>query len=139
MSLGANSLPGRSETPKRPRTRARAARGRALRSVGGGARVGAPDFTLPPSASAGGAYTSAGQGQSSADVGSGSRSSLRRRVAALSRCCVVPFPSSYTPRSRRRPGADSARLSLAACSPPPRVPASLGRTVRRLVGRPAPR
>lgn len=70
----------------------------------------------PPFSSAGGAHTSVGRSLPSADVGSRTRSSSRRR-AAPSACCVA-FPSSFTPRSRRRESIPAAFSPLPA--PPPR-------------------
>ena len=104
----------------------------------GGARVGAPDFTLPlrlpqqaePALPRGGAspvLTLAADPE--AVWGDG-----------LLHCLVVAlcsFPSSYIPRSRRRPERQRETI-LAACSAPPaRPPRSAGQS--GVVSRPAPR
>lgn len=102
-------------------------RGNTLKSVGGLGESPCARLRPPsPSASTGGARTSAGRSPSSADVGSRTRSSSRLRTA-LPGCCVA-FPSSFTPRSRRRP--ERRRKTIpAACCRPARPP--LGRPVRR--------
>lgn len=111
--------------------RARAALGPRFTELGRAGLGPVPGlFSPPPFSSAGGARTSVGRSLPSADVGSRTRSSSMRR-AAPSACCVA-FPSSFTPRSRRRKNIP------AACSPPTaRPPRSAGQS-GVLSRRPAP-
>lgn len=97
--------------------------GDAWQSLGGLDWGGCASFR-PPSL-AGGARTSAGRSPPSADVGSRTQSRSRRR-AAHSRCCVA-FPSSFTPRSQRRPKRRRLRCEndpAASYLPPAHPPAS---------------